>query len=127
MPVSTAGGRPQPGSAVLGAGGVLQDLCKGNLAPLCRDIDGNLRPVRMAPDAGAFQLETALLGARSLGQIRIGDTQATVERVYGKRSLAGDEGAAPRRVSASGRGHGRLPAPRRRRRRQLREAARSWP
>lgn len=82
-----AGGRPLPGSAVLGAGGILHDLCKGNLAPLCRDIDGNLRPVRMAPDAGAFQLETALIGAQSLGRVRIGDSQATVEGVYGVRSV----------------------------------------
>jgi hypothetical protein len=81
-----AAGRPQPGSAVLGAGSVLHDLCTGNLAPLCLDIDGNLRPVRMAPDAGAFQRETALLGTRSLGKIRIGDPQAAVERFYGRRS-----------------------------------------
>jgi hypothetical protein len=80
-----ATGRPNVGSAVLAAGRPLHDLCKGRLVPLCRDIDGNLRPFRMAPDAGAYQLETALLGPRSLGRIRIGDTKATVERFYGSR------------------------------------------
>jgi hypothetical protein len=78
-------GSPQAGSPALGAATNLTPLCTGNLKPLCSDIDGAFRPVRMPPDAGAFQRETAAIGTFTIGRVRIGATRESVETFYGKR------------------------------------------
>ncbi len=80
-------GIPAPGSPVLGAGANLANLCKGALVPLCSDHRGALRPIRMRPDAGAFQAETAEITGGSIGQARVGAAHAVVEHVYGRRPL----------------------------------------
>jgi hypothetical protein len=79
-----ADGSPQPGSPVLGAGTSLASLCTGNLTPLCYDIGGRLRPQRMAPDAGAYQAETAAITARTIGRVGLGDSQERIEQAYGR-------------------------------------------
>ena len=78
-------GSPQTGSPVLGAATNLTNLCKGNLKPLCSDIKGALRPIRMRPDAGAFQRETAAIGPAVVGRVRIGAPHQSIESFYGKR------------------------------------------
>ncbi len=86
-------GVPQRNSPVVGAGTNLNRLCKGNLKPLCFDINGALRPVRMSPDVGAVQVETAAIASRSIGRIRIGDSRAAIERFYGQRRAASSKRA----------------------------------
>jgi hypothetical protein len=80
-----ADGRPQPASPLLGAGTNLTSLCVGPLVSLCRDIDGALRPVRMAPDVGAYQLETAAIKPRAIGRAQLGSSRTSVERFYGRK------------------------------------------
>jgi hypothetical protein len=82
-----ADGSPQPDSPVLGAGTSLASLCSGALTPLCFDINGALRPLRMPPDAGAYQAETAAIATRAIGRARLGGSQAAVETFYGRRPL----------------------------------------
>ena len=79
-----ADGSPQAGSPVLAAGTNLTALCTGDLTPLCSDIRGALRPLRMPPDAGAYQRETAAIGAQAIGRVRLGASQSSVERFYGR-------------------------------------------
>jgi hypothetical protein len=51
------------------------------------DIDGHLRPVLLAPDVGASQQETALIvPGRSIGAVRLGETEAEVEASYGAKN-----------------------------------------
>jgi hypothetical protein len=76
---------PQAGSPLVGAGTSLASICTGNLRPLCFDINGALRPIRMRPDAGAYQAETAAIAGGAIGRARIGAPRATVERFYGSR------------------------------------------
>lgn len=68
-----------------GVGENLTSMCTGNLTPLCTDITGALRPLRMPPDAGAYQLETAAVTADSIGRVRLGAPRASVEQFYGRR------------------------------------------
>jgi hypothetical protein len=75
-----------------------------------RDIDGDLRPRLLPPDAGADQRETAELAlGRSIGAVRVGAPTATVTAFYGApphvgwRRLANDQ---PRLRIASYREHG---------------------
>jgi hypothetical protein len=50
-----------------------------------RDIDGKRRPVRIRPDLGASQYETALIRtARGIGAARLGMQRARVTRTYGQ-------------------------------------------
>ncbi len=76
-------GSPQATSPVLNAGANLRSLCIGDLAPLCRDIRGVLRPIRMAPDVGAFQSESAAISPRGVGFARLGTSRTSIERIYG--------------------------------------------
>lgn len=49
------------------------------------DIEGDMRPLRARPDAGADQRETALLvPGRSIGAVRIGVSRKAVEEFYGR-------------------------------------------
>ena len=49
-----------------------------------RDIEGDSRPTRMRPDAGADQREPAsLVLGRSIGRIALGDTEASIVKRYG--------------------------------------------
>jgi hypothetical protein len=79
--------RATVGSNARGIGTNLTSLCTGDLAPLCFDIDGGLRPLRMKPDAGAYQQETAAIAPRAIGRAGIGALQASIERFYGRRRL----------------------------------------
>ena len=72
------------GSNAAGVSNDLHTMCSGNLEPLCRDIRGALRPIRMAPDAGAYQQETAAITADRIGNAQLGALQKSVEHVYGK-------------------------------------------
>jgi hypothetical protein len=64
------------------------------------DMDGDRRPIRRAPDAGADQRETAALSlAGAIGRVRLGMTDAAVANAYG----------GPRRVGRRALG-GRPPA-----------------
>jgi hypothetical protein len=66
----------QPGSAALGHG------APGDAPP--RDIDGNLRPLRVPADAGAYQRDPVPFRiGLSLGAVRMGETQADVTAFYG--------------------------------------------
>jgi hypothetical protein len=66
----------KPGSTALGAG-------HPNLRP-ARDIEGDFRPTRMRPDAGADQRDPAsIMPGRSIGAIRLGDTETQVSSFYG--------------------------------------------
>ena len=66
----------QPGSAALGHG------APGDAPP--RDIDGNLRPLRVPADAGAYQRDPVPFRiGLSLGAVRIGASQADVTAFYG--------------------------------------------
>ena len=48
------------------------------------DIDGDRRPTRLAPDAGADQRETALLRFdRSVGEVALGASERTITDFYG--------------------------------------------
>jgi hypothetical protein len=48
------------------------------------DIDGDVRPTRVAPDAGADQRETAaIVLGRSIGAVRLGEKKAEVIEFYG--------------------------------------------
>jgi hypothetical protein len=52
------------------------------------DIDGAARPVRLPPDAGADQLESARLSTSSaFGSFRIGATRPAIEAAHGKARL----------------------------------------
>ncbi len=69
----------KPGSPALGRG----EATTGPRA----DIDGQARPLRVAPDAGADQLESAaIVPGSGLGAIRIGQGQADVRAFYGAPS-----------------------------------------
>jgi hypothetical protein len=66
----------KPGSTALGAG-------HPKVRP-ARDIEGDLRPARMRPDAGADQRDPAsVVAGKSIGAIRLGDSQAQVSAFYG--------------------------------------------
>lgn len=68
--------RLQPGAPALGAG-------DPSSYP-ARDINGNLRPLRVAPDAGADQRETAeLVVGASVGAISLGMSTQEVATTYG--------------------------------------------
>jgi hypothetical protein len=68
-----------PGSPALGRG----DLTVRPLA----DIEGHARPLRVAADAGAVQLEPAsIVLGRTLGEIQIGEMQPQVRAFYGAPS-----------------------------------------
>jgi hypothetical protein len=68
--------RIQRGSPLIGAGTTA-------VAPP-NDIDGKLRPLRAAPDAGASQWDSAtLVVGRSIGLAAIGMTRDEVEKSYG--------------------------------------------
>ena len=48
------------------------------------DIEGRLRPLTMAPDAGASQRETAaIIPGKAIGNLTIGESRANVEQFYG--------------------------------------------
>jgi hypothetical protein len=50
-----------------------------------RDIDGDLRPIRMPSDAGADQRETAeIVLGRSIGRVHLGEPRAAVVAFYGR-------------------------------------------
>jgi hypothetical protein len=66
----------QPGSAALGGG----DLTNHPAF----DIQGKLRPLRMRPDAGASQRETAEIDIKkSIGAASLGASKATLDAFYG--------------------------------------------
>jgi len=53
------------------------------------DIDGDRRPAKIAPDAGADQRESAVLNLRGrIGRVRIGQRRATVEAARGPGSVS---------------------------------------
>ena len=53
------------------------------------DIDGNLRPLRAAPDVGADQRETAaIVLGRSIGAVSIGDSEAKTASFYSEPHAA---------------------------------------
>jgi len=61
------------------------------------DIDGRLRPSRLAPDAGAYQRETALIVlGKSIGAATIGESTSRIAAFYGRASSS-------RRVRLAGR------------------------
>lgn len=67
----------KPGSRAIGAGDPAN-------APL-RDIEGRLRPLEFAPDAGAWQREPALVvPGRAIGTADIGASKATIHGFYGR-------------------------------------------
>jgi hypothetical protein len=74
------------------------------------DIDGHVRPFRARADAGADQLEPALLVlGRRIGMAKIGMSRSQVERAYGTKRVRSLRGG-PRRlgVASYARGGGRL-------------------
>jgi hypothetical protein len=67
------------------------DTCASSAVPvpLARtDIDGDMRPLRASADAGADQLESAMIATgRSIGRVAIGSSRTAVEGFYGSRRL----------------------------------------
>ena len=50
-----------------------------------RDIEGDLRPARMRPDAGADQRDPAsIVAGKAIGAIHIGDSESEVKGFYGR-------------------------------------------
>ena len=72
------------GSNAVGVGKNLSALCTGNLRRLCRDFTGALRPLRMHPDAGPFQRETAAITPNAMGRAALSASQSSIEQFYGR-------------------------------------------
>lgn len=86
-------GRPTKGSHAIAAGISLRSLCTGNLTPLCTDLLGARRPLRMPPDVGAIQYENAAITATGIGEIRLGEPLTTAEQFYGRASRGASGGS----------------------------------
>ncbi len=88
--------RLAPGSPALGAGTAAEHPA--------RDIDGDLRPRRHAPDAGADQRESAVVVPSGIGEVRIGSSEAAVAAFYGRAKSAESAGGGLRKVTYAAHG-----------------------
>ena len=87
-----------PHAAALGHGSLLDHPAE--------DIDGQLRPDRLAPDAGADQRESALIvSGRAIGAVELGMSRASVVARYGTPTVERRWGRGPTTIAT-------YPAPR---------------
>ena len=85
--------KPLSGSPVIGLGQNLSSLCAGDLAPLCRDKSGNVRPATGAWDAGVYNFATATTSACDVNKdntTNIVDVQQCVNQSLGVTTCTAD-------------------------------------